>query len=67
MPTLAEALSGHAVFQLWATVTELVELYRDNPEAARLLRSDVEADLIEDAYRHLGDFVHLIRPKRDAA
>jgi hypothetical protein len=67
MPTEAEAFVGFLILELGMSVTDLVELYRDDPEAARLLRGTVEANMIEDAYRRLGDLVHLIRPKREAA
>lgn len=65
MPTEAEALAGYLAWQLAVNIDEVAQRYRDDPEFARLFRADLIR--FEDAYRRLGDFVHLIRPQRDAA
>lgn len=64
MPTEPEAVADHGVYQLGACIDELLEAYRDHPDAARILTAN--ADLIEEAYRRLGNLVHLIRPRRAA-
>ena len=63
MPTAAELIADQLLHQLAMTVDQIIEAYRG--EAHDTIIAD--ADLIEDAYRRLGDFVHLIRPKREAA
>ncbi len=63
MPTETEQLADQLTHDLAVTVDQIIEAYRG--EARDTILAD--ADLIEDAYRRLGDFVHLIRPKRDAA
>ena len=65
MPPEPEAFAGYLSWQLGIAVTDLIERYRDSPAGHDIILAD--ADLIEDAYRRLGDFVHLIRPKREAA
>lgn len=65
MPDTPEALADNTIHDLDAAVTNIIETFRIDRGARLNILTD--AVLVEEAYRRLGNFVELIRPKKEAA